>query len=159
MSGDRTAREQAHRREQERRRAARSPPSAMADEDLTDAQHRRRAASTCAWCNGEIEVKATGRLPKWCSPSCRQRAWEQTRAAASGRSAVEVIERRVEVTSPRPAPSRSASRDRRDWPAELFRLAHDLDSGAVYQRDLAGVGAALQNVAAAYDRRSMRHSS
>ena len=156
MTGDRAARERARRREQERRRAARSTPSAMADEDLTDAQRRRRAASTCAWCGGAIDVKATGRLPKWCSPSCRQRAWEQTRAAASGRSAVEVVERRVEVAAAAPRASHDRPAARRDWPAELRRLAHDLDSGAVYQRDLATVATAVDEVIAAFGRRTRR---
>lgn len=152
MSDDRLARERARRREQERRRAARSTPSAMADEDLTNAQRRRRAALTCAWCGGAIEVKTTGRLPKWCSASCRQRAWEQARAAASGRSAIEVVERRVEVAPPRPAATATSSTARRDWPAELRRLAHDLDSGAVYQRDLTAVAVAVDDVIAAFRR-------
>lgn len=33
------------------------------------------------WCHAATAVRATGRLPKWCSPSCRQRAWQQRRAA------------------------------------------------------------------------------
>ena len=156
MSGDRSARERDRRREQERRRAARSTPSAMADEDLTDAQRRRRAASTCACCGAAIEVKTTGRLPKWCSPSCRQRAWEQTRAAASGRSAVEVRERRVEVIAPPAAPVRPAPIERRDWPADLRRLAHDIDSGALHHRDLAAVATAFDEVIAAFLSRTPR---
>ncbi|MHA3703752.1 hypothetical protein ACXR2U_16370 [Jatrophihabitans sp. YIM 134969] len=125
----------------------------MADEDLTDAQQRRRAASTCAWCGGAIDVKETGRLPKWCSPSCRQRAWEQTRAATSGRSAVEVVERRVKVACRPQAPAAPPPPARRDWPAELRRLAHDLHSGGVYQRDLATVATAVNEVVAAIRRR------
>jgi hypothetical protein len=58
---------------------------------------RRAAASTCGWCGGAIEIRARGRIPKWCSAACRQRAWEQSRAAASGRCAVEVVERVVRV--------------------------------------------------------------
>ena len=126
----------------------------MADQDLTDAQRRRRAASTCAWCGGAIDVKPTGRLPKWCSPACRQRAWEQTRAAASGRSAVEIVERRVEVIPPHPAPTATKPPARRDWPAEMRRLTHDLDSGAVYQRDLAVIATAVDEVIAAFRRRA-----
>lgn len=38
-----------------------------------------------------------GRPPKWCSPTCRHRAWEQRRAASSGLAAVEIIERAVET--------------------------------------------------------------
>ena len=35
--------------------------------------------------------------PKWCSSLCRHRAWELTRAAASGHAAVQVVDRVVEV--------------------------------------------------------------
>lgn len=35
----------------------------------------------------------TGRRPKWCPDTCRHRAWEQRRAVASGRAAVEVERR------------------------------------------------------------------
>jgi len=41
-----------------------------------------------------------GPVPKWCSATCRHRAWEQTRAARSGRSAVEVVARVVVTPSP-----------------------------------------------------------
>ena len=51
----------------------------------------------CGWCRAPIAVRATGRLPKWCSPSCRQHAWQQRRAAASGLAAVEVVDRFIEV--------------------------------------------------------------
>lgn len=44
----------------------------------------------------EVAVPAKGRIPKWCGTSWRHRAWEQKRAAESGRSAVAVVERIVE---------------------------------------------------------------
>jgi hypothetical protein len=31
----------------------------------------------CRWCNGRIKVKAQGRVPEFCSQSCRQRAHER----------------------------------------------------------------------------------
>jgi hypothetical protein len=98
---------------------------------LTDGagQPRRLAVRVCGWCGGQITVKATGRLPKWCSPSCRQRAWEQTRAASSGLSAVQVVERRVETPVPIPP-------TRRDWPRLLSQLTAQLDDGRIYNRDL-----------------------
>lgn len=86
-----------------------SPRAGSAPQVDSAVQARRLAASTCEWCGGPIAVKATGRPPKWCSPSCRQRAWEQSRAAASGRSAVQVVERRVEVQIPL-APGRQDGR-------------------------------------------------
>ena len=53
----------------------------------------RPATVTCSWCSTDVMVPVKGRVPKWCGTSCRHRAWEQTRAAASGRSAVDVVER------------------------------------------------------------------
>ena len=91
-------------------------------------------------------MKARGRIPKWCSASCRQRAWEQTRAAASGRSAVHVVERQVEVPVP-------ATPTRRAWAALLGELARQLDDGRVYDRDLPALAPALRSVLDAYDRR------
>lgn len=103
------------------------------------ATSRRDAATTCGWCGGAIDVKPTGRIPKWCSHTCRQRAWEQTRAAESGRSAVTIVERIVTV----PAPSGPR---RRDWPALLAELAHNLERGHIYPRELPGLARALDQV-------------
>jgi len=110
------------------------------------AQARRLAASTCGWCGGPITVKATGRLPKCCSASCRQRAWEQARAAASGLSAVRVDERRVEVAKP-------ATAGRRDWPRLLGELVRQLDDGRIYDRDLLALSVGLNAVHEAFGRR------
>jgi hypothetical protein len=108
---------------------------------------RRRAAITCSWCGGPMQPKPRGRIPKWCSPSCRQRAWEQARAATFGLAAVRVIERRVEVRTP-------AAPTRRDWPDMLHELARQLDDGRVYDRDLPGPTGALDAVLEAYRRRA-----
>ena len=51
----------------------------------------------CGWCSAEVTVPTRGRVPKWCSGTCRHRAWEQARAAASGRAAVTVVDRVVET--------------------------------------------------------------
>lgn len=110
-------------------------------------QGGRLAASTCGWCGGPITVKATGRLPKWCSRSCRQRAWEQSRAAASGLAAVRVVERRVEVLTP-------VAPRRQDWPRLLGDLARQLDDGRIYGRDLLPLSVALNGVLDAFTRRS-----
>jgi hypothetical protein len=131
---------------------ARHEPSAPEQSSLSPAARsaaggdRRRAASACGWCGTSIEPKSRGRIPKWCSASCRQRAWEQARAAASGRSAVQVVERRVEVPVPM-LPTR------RDWPRLLDELAHQIDDGRVYDRDLDGLSAALTAVLDAVGRR------
>jgi hypothetical protein len=34
----------------------------------------------CEWCSAEIPLKARGPLPRWCSPTCRHRAWQRSRA-------------------------------------------------------------------------------
>ncbi len=117
------------------------PTSAAADPS-----DRRRAAPTCGWCGGPIQPKARGRIPTWCPPACRQRAWEQSRAAASGRGAVQVVERRVEVPTRQPL-------TRRDWPQALQELAQQIDDGRIYDRDLSGLSVALDAVLEAYNRR------
>ncbi|MGZ4663685.1 MAG: hypothetical protein ACXV5Q_01195 [Frankiaceae bacterium] len=107
---------------------------------------RRLAARTCGWCAGPISVKLTGRLPKWCSPSCRQRAWEQSRGAASGLAAVRVVERRVEIPTP-------IAPRRQDWLCVLGDLARQLEDGRIYDRDLLALADALNAVHDAYNRR------
>jgi len=115
----------------------------------------------CGWCSAPIAVQATGRLPKWCSPSCRQRAWHQRRAAAtSGLAAVDVVDRfievekevnvieRIEVTVP---PSGAA------WPAALTELAKQVDTGRVYDRDLPALALSLDEVLRALARRPEWH--
>lgn len=112
---------------------------------------RRMAATTCAWCDGPLERKARGRIPKWCSAACRQRAWEQKRAAESGRSAVEVVERRVEIpvrsAAPPPLPQHG------EWVAMLSELTSQLDRGAIYSRDLDDLTPVVERLVASMRRR------
>lgn len=114
---------------------------------------RRAGGLVCGWCGRMIRVGRTGRIPKWCSPGCRHRAWEQSRAAASGRCAVEIVERRVEVPvsvekkvveSPRGGPA---------WLPLLADLARQLDIGRIYDRDLPAVFAAVNAVCESAARR------
>jgi hypothetical protein len=144
----------ARRRERElqrRQQAQRtSTTKARSDPAAADAGHgpeRRTAATTCGWCCGPITPRSRGPIPKWCSATCRHRAWEQARAAASGLSAVELVERRVEVQAPL-VPTR------RDWPRLLGELTGQLNDGRVYDRDLPGLERALQPVLEAYRRRA-----
>jgi hypothetical protein len=121
----------------------------------TEADHRRLAAATCGWCDGPIEFKARGRIPKWCSAACRQRAWEQSRAAASGRSAVRIVERRVEIPAQQPAPSTATLQLRHQhWVEVLDELASQLDSGAIYDRDLPELTGGLNRALEAFGRRA-----
>jgi hypothetical protein len=114
---------------------------------VPDAGSRRRAATTCGWCKAPLKVKARGRIPKWCSATCRQRAWEQSRAAASGRSAIKVVERHVEVPTLVPL-------TRNTWSGVLRELARQLDDGRIYDRDLHDLATALGTVLDAYRRRA-----
>ena len=108
---------------------------------------RRTAAVECAWCGRPITPARRGPIPKWCSATCRHRAWEQTRAAASGRSAIQVVERRVDVPSRLPI-------TRRDWQWVLGDLTAQLADGHIYDRDLADLATAIDAVLQAYVRRA-----
>jgi hypothetical protein len=108
------------------------------DQSTPEVVRRRLAATTCGWCGGTIEPKARGRIPKWCSAACRQRAWEQSRAAASGRAAVEVVERIVEIPGRHPRHG--------EWTTLLNDLAKQLREDAIYDRDLQAIGEASLGV-------------
>jgi hypothetical protein len=131
---------------------------AIADNDDGRTWSPRRPGQTlaCGWCGSPILLPARGRTPKWCSSSCRHRAWELSRAAASGRAAVQVVDRVVEVDRPvtvvqevlvATVPQGAA------WPAALAQLATALDTGRIYDRDLPALAQALAGVAEALDRR------
>ena len=136
------------RRRQAVERAQRKPTQSEAADSKTRVTGRRDAPTDCAWCGGTLTPRSRGPIPKWCSATCRHRAWEQNRAAASGRSAVEVVERRVEVRVPVPV-----TPARRDWPGLLDELARQVDDGRIYDRDLLDLSDALGVVLEAYRRR------
>ncbi len=121
--------------------------AARALEAVVAGRERRAAARTCGWCGGPITPKSRGPIPKWCSATCRHRAWEQTRATTSDRPAVQMVERVVEVRIPL-VPTR------RDWPELLTGLAGQLSDGRVYDRDLPGLARHLEDVLQAYRRRA-----
>lgn len=103
----------------------------------------------CGWCGRSFPLLRTGRLPKWCSDTCRHRAWEQRRAAASGRSAVEVVDRKIEVEKRVTVVERvnvPIAPRRGDWPDVLAELVKQIDSGRVYDRDLRDLAQALDHV-------------
>src|SRR5687768_5282369 len=136
-------------RERQRRQPAAEPTPRVrnATPAESDNRARRAAAINCGWCAGPITPGSRGPIPKWCSATCRHRAWEQARAAASGLSAVELVERRVEVQVPL-APTR------RDWTRLLSELASQLNDGRVYDRDLPALARALEPVLEGYRRRA-----
>src|ERR1035437_9051847 len=110
----------------------------------------------CGWCGSPILVPPRGRVPKWCSSSCRHRAWELTRAAASGRAAVQVVDRVVEVDRlvaiVQEVPVNTVPKGAA-WPATLVQLVTQVDSGRVYDRDLPALAEALQDGIDALERR------
>ena len=116
---------------------------------------------TCGWCGVEVPIPARGRVPKWCSSTCRHRAWEQRRAADSGRSAVEVRDRVIETmktvtvvehrTTEAPVLPGPQSAD--DYAKVLTDLANRIDTGRIYDRDLPTLAPAVNAVAEALWRR------
>jgi hypothetical protein len=95
--------------------------------------------------------KDRGRIPKWCSAACRQRAWEQARAAASGRSAVEVVERLVrvpvEATSMRMPATLVPASD--EWPRLIESLAGQIRHGQLPEQHLSAIRRAVGRLNAA----------
>jgi hypothetical protein len=90
-----SARDVIARERRRRGRVASEPPSSP--NAVAAGGSPRQAARTCGWCGDPIEVKPRGRIPKWCSPACRQRAVGAGSRGGAGRSAVQVVERLVEV--------------------------------------------------------------
>ena len=140
--GRQRERELQRRQQSQRAKAKEDRPVPSAEVDA----RRRTAATACRWCGGSITPRSRGPIPKWCSATCRHRAWEQGRAAASGRSAVEVVERRVEIRVPVPPTGR-------DWARLLGELLLQLDDGRVYDRDLGALSVALGSLLEAFRRR------
>ena len=126
------------------------------NEAQTRSPRRPGQTLACRWCGSPILLPARGRTPKWCSSSCRHRAGELTRAAASGRAAVHVVDRVVEVDRPvtvvQEVPVVTVPQSAA-WPAALSQLAAALDTGRVCDRDLPAVAQALAGVADALSRR------
>lgn len=134
--------------------AARLTSNAEPEPGGATRKRRPRAAGgviECAWCGQPTPIPARGRVPKWCSSSCRHRAWEQRRAAASGLCAVEVVERTVEtvtvqsVVKPEPVTVHVERRPQSasEFAQVLLDLAHRLDTGRIYDRDLATLHAPI----------------
>lgn len=116
---------------------------------------RRKALLECGWCGHVFRAGRTGRMPKWCSPTCRHRAWEQSRAAASGKCAVKVVDRRVEVPVIVERKTTVSPRGLA-WLAVLNDLTRQLDTGRLYDRDLSAVVVAINSLCDAAERR-LRH--
>lgn len=137
-----------------------SPPPAELEAEARGAARRRPGQLLeCGWCGGQITVARVGRTPKWCSDSCRHRAWEARRATTSGDAAVRVVDRAVEVerfvrvveqVEVQALPKGAA------WAPALHELARQLDAGRVYDRDLGALADGLADVLEALHRRPSR---
>lgn len=74
----------------------------VGQDDVRGSGHRRPGQSVeCGWCGRAVEVPARGRVPSWCSSSCRHRAWEARRAEREQLRDVRVVTRRIEVEKPK----------------------------------------------------------
>lgn len=117
---------------------------------------RRPTTVSCTWCGSQTTVLPVGRVPSWCSNSCRHRAWEQRRAASSGLASREQVERLVEVGVPvtivkeveMEVMPKGAS-----WAGAVTQLADQLDRGLIYDRDLPDLATAMEAATAALARR------
>lgn len=107
----------------------------------------------CGWCGRRFKIKARGRTPKWCSASCRQRAWEQRRAAASGLAAVEVVDRAIEHDKVVYVVADSKPPTGRDWAQHIGALTRQVERGTYYDRDLPALAMALNELLRALSRR------
>ena len=123
---------------------------------LPAGRRQRPDTVTCGWCEATVTVAPTGRVPSWCSPACRHRAWEQQRAAASGRAAVQLVERivHVEVTVPVVETVEVVALPKgRGWADAMGELARQINAGLVYNRDLPAIATELDQVITALRRR------
>jgi len=115
----------------------------------------------CGWCGAAVTVPSRGRIPKWCSATCRHRAWEQRRAATSGRAAIEVVDRPVEVVRTITkvqrvivqAPIAAAPQTVHEWSNLLAELTDRLDRGRIYDREVAALRPAVAALVEAFNRR------
>jgi hypothetical protein len=99
---------------------------------------------SCGWCGAPVTVKSRGPVPKWCSPTCRHRAWEQARASASGRVALTVVDRYITAVP----------RDTEAWLGQLDALAIQVRGRGL---DLPMLRTAIEVVLAAIEAQERRH--
>jgi len=136
---------------------AAATPELNREGSLPAGKTRRPETVSCTWCGSQTTVLPVGRVPSWCSNSCRHRAWEQRRAASSGLASREQVERLVEVEVPVTVIKeievevlpKGAS-----WAKALTQLAEQIDRGRTYDRDLAGIAEGLDQASKALMRRT-----
>ncbi len=119
----------------------------------------RRAGQeiVCGWCARNFTIRARGRTPKWCSATCRQRAYEQRRAAESGLAAVKVGERVIEHEKVVYVIEDSRPPKGQDWAEHIVALTRQVERGTFYDRDLPALAVALNDLLRALSRRHAWH--
>jgi hypothetical protein len=99
----------------------------------------------CGWCGKAVAVPSRGRVPKWCSATCRNKAWQANHAPTGG--PVRVVQQRVEVPAP------TEPRNVEEWVELLELLTARLAQGRIYKRDLPALVPALNHLLDVTDRR------
>lgn len=126
-------------------------------DDVRGSGHRRPGQTVeCGWCGRAVEVPARGRVPSWCSSSCRHRAWEARRANRDKLGEVKVVTRTIELDTPVvrsveiavPTEPRTAH----DWATLLETFATRLAQGRIYRRDLTALEPAVRHLVEVWNR-------
>ena len=100
----------------------------------------------CGWCGKTVPVPSRGRVPKWCSATCRNKGWQANHAPNQG--PVRVVQQRVQVPVPTSEP-----RNAGEWIELLELLATRLAQGRIYTRDLPALVPTLNHLIDVTDRR------
>ena len=100
----------------------------------------------CGWCGKTVPVPSRGRVPKWCSATCRNKGWQANHAPNQG--PVRVVQQRVQVPVPTSEP-----RNVGEWVELLELLATRLAQGRIYKRDLPALVPAVNRLIDVTDRR------
>lgn len=113
----------------------------------------RRPGQTveCGWCGRQVPIPARGRVPSWCSSSCRHRAWEARRANRDQTGEVRLVTRTVEVerlvTRTVEVQVPTEPHNAQEWASLLELLATRLAQGRIYRRDLPALEPAVRRLA------------
>ena len=133
------------------------PDTAMSHDREPGSGHRRPGQTVeCGWCGRVVEVPPRGRVPSWCSSSCRHRAWEARRADREQLADVRVVTRTIEVEKPTirrveiPVPTEPRTAD--EWSALMETFATRLAQGRIYRRDLPILSPAVRRLVEVWNR-------
>lgn len=118
----------------------------------THGEHRRPGQIVeCGWCGRPVAVPARGRVPSWCSSSCRHRAWEARRANREQTAEVRVVTQTIEidrqVVRSVEVPIPSEPRNAQEWATLLETFATRLAQRGIHRRDLPTLEPAVQRLA------------